>query len=91
METINQRLAKAHISYNYCKICGSTPKTNTDEPNYAPLRFWSPDDGWIIGTLCRYCAEEHLDEQPKPTDYAYQTTSGVVDEEDTDEDPLEAL
>lgn len=79
------------ISYNYCRICGYQPKTNLDEPNYGPIRFWEPDDGWIIGTLCRSCREEVADAKPQPGDYAYETTNGVCDEEATDEDAMEAL
>lgn len=84
-------LVKARLSYNYCGICGSTPKTNTDEPNYAPLRWWDPDDGWKIGTLCRHCANDAMPQQPKPTDYAYSSTNHVADDCNTDEDPMEAL
>ena len=64
-----------------------------DAPNRAQLRWWDPDDGWKIGTLCRWCAEEALDRQPRPEDYAVATraTNGVCDDCDTDEDPTEAL
>src|SRR5205823_4577598 len=54
-----------HCSYNYCGICGHVPKTN-DEPNYAPLRWWDPDDGWKIGTLCHWCHDEVVNDLPKP-------------------------
>ena len=86
------RFAKANASYNYCGVCGHIPQSG-DEPNRAPLRWWDPDDGWKIGTLCPYCAEEALDRQPKPEDYAVATraTNGVCDDCDTDEDPTEAL
>lgn len=90
-KTVGQRLAESHVSYNYCGICGHVPKTGRDEPNRAPLRWWNPDDGWKIGTLCRDCAEEFLDRRPKPTDYAYVVSNGVCDDEDTDEDPVDAL
>ena len=90
-KTVSERLAAARISYNYCGICGHAPHTKQDEPNYAPLRWWDPDDGWKIGTLCRCCAEEFLDCRPKPSDYAYRTSNGVCDDENTDEDPIEAL
>ena len=88
-----KRLNAARISYYYCGICGYTPQTRLDEPNRAPLRWWDPDDGWKIGTLCRWCAEEALDRKPRPEDYAVanRTTNGVCDECDTDEDPFEAL
>ena len=52
-----------HCSYNYCGICGRTPKSN-DEPNYAPLRWWDPDDGWKIGTLCHWCHDEVVKARP---------------------------
>mgnify|MGYP001484184854 CR=1 FL=1 len=63
---------KARVSYNYCTICGHTPKK--DEPaNRAPLKFWDPDDGWKIGTLCPWCADDALTTEPKPSDYAYKS------------------
>lgn len=90
-KTVAQRLVKSRNSYNYCGICGRVPHTAQDEPNHAPLRWWDPDDGWKIGTLCRWCAEEFLDCQPKPTDYAYRTSNGVCDDENTGEDASEAI
>lgn len=89
-----KRLNAARVSYNCCGICGYTPHTHLDEPNRAPLRWWDPDDGWKIGTLCRWCAEEVLDRKPKPTDFAAATraTNGVCDDDsNTDEVPIPAL
>ena len=88
--SIPARLSRAKLSYNYCGVCGHVPDSK-DEPNYAPLRWWDCDDGWKIGTLCRWCAEEVLDATPKPSDYAYAMTNGVCDDENTDEDPTDAL
>ncbi len=89
---MHPQFLKAKISYNYCRVCGYTPKTNNDEPNRAPLRFWDPDDGWKIGTLCRGCADEVLDVKPSPEDYAYRYQSDIcTDEPETDEDPLLAV
>ena len=87
--TITERLCKAHVTYNYCGICGHVPTTRQDEPNRAPLKWWDPDDGWKIGSLCRWCAEEVLDDQPKPGDYAYRDQDSI--DCNTDEDPIEAL
>lgn len=87
---MSRTLENANPSYNYCKICGHTPKQN-DEPNYAPLRFWDPDDGWKIGTLCRHCWEDVKDDTPQPGDFSYDTTNHVCDDIDTDEDPILAL
>lgn len=92
------RFARARCSYNHCGICGSTPKKN-DEPNRAPVKWWDPDDGWKIGTLCRWCFDDVCDDVPKPDDYAVATKpaaaieAGVpdLDDVDTDEDPTEAL
>ena len=84
-------LTTKRLSYNYCGICGRTPKTNTEEPNYAPIRWWDPDDGWKIGTLCRWCAEETEHDKPKPGDYAFEATNGVADDVNTDLDPIAAL
>ena len=87
---ITELLNQARHSFNYCGICGHVPKAN-DEPNYAPLRWWDPDDGWKIGTLCRWCAQEALPRQPKPDDFAFSQTNHVADHVNTDEDPAEAL
>jgi len=99
----------AKLSYNYCGICGHVPRTSPvtvlhngiptyigeapEEPNRAPLRWWDPDDGWKIGTLCRGCAigEGALEARPKPGDYAFASTNGVADQIDTDEDPTDAI
>ncbi len=78
------------ITYNYCGICGARPGQQ-DEPNYAPLRWWDPDDGWKIGSLCHWCHDEVCNAQPKPGDYAFKATNGVCDDENTDEDSSLAL
>jgi hypothetical protein len=78
-------------SYNYCRICGRQPQTELDEPNWSPLRYWDADDGWMIGTLCRWCWEDVKDDRPKPGDFAYDTTNGVCDDEFTENDPLLAF
>ena len=85
-------LMKARVTYNHCQVCGRVPKTAMDEPNCTPLRWWDCDDGWRIGTLCRWCAEDALGDRPSPDDYAYAGTNGVCDRDpDTDEDPMLAL
>jgi hypothetical protein len=78
-------------SYNYCGVCGHQPRTRNEEPNYAPVRWWDPDDGWKIGTLCRHCHADVMDARPKPGDYACAKTNDVADDVNTDEDPLDAL
>ena len=83
-------LSDQKISFNYCRICGRQPGSN-EEPNYTPLRFWDADDGWVIGTLCRWCWEEVKDATPQPGDFSYRTTNQVCDEESTDEDSILAL
>ena len=86
------RFAKAKATYNYCGICGRVPQTVQDEPNRAPLKYWCADDGWKIGSLCRWCAEEALDDKPKPGDFAYRDADEIhLDNVDTDEDPILAL
>jgi hypothetical protein len=90
MIDVTEKLLKAHITYNYCGMCGRVPKEN-EEPNYAPLRWWDCDDGWKIGSLCRWCAQEVLNEKPKEEDYAFRTTNGFCDNENTDEDILEVF
>jgi len=84
-----ERFYAARESHNYCSICGDVPQAG-QEPNRAPLRFWCPDDGWKIGTLCKWCADEALLRKPKESDYAYRGRNGDITE-DTDEDPTEAL
>lgn len=79
----------ARISYNYCGICGRVPG-KLDEPNYAPLRWWSPDDGWKIGTLCRRDWNEVQDDRPKPGDVAYEN-QGIEEDGSLDEDVYPAL
>ncbi len=89
--TWHKRYKAAHASYNYCGICGHTPH-ETGDANRAPLKWWDCDDGWKIGTLCRYCAEDELDTKPNPKDYAYQNQDEMpLANINTDEDPLEAL
>lgn len=49
---------------DYCEVCGYIPKAETREPNRVPHRWWNPDDGWHIGTLCRLCDDEVLHVRP---------------------------
>lgn len=82
---------RCRASYNYCGICGRVPRDNA-EPNYAPLRWWDPDDGWKIGTLCSWCAKEAMPQRPKPEDIAFDSTNGVCDKDpETDEDPIQCM
>lgn len=46
-----------------CRICG-------DEADTAFWRFYSPDDGWRYGWLCRYCADSCFRRGPQPDDWA---------------------
>ena len=48
----------------YCRICG-------DDQTIGTFRFWGPDDGWLAGGLCRYCAEDCKKRGPEKGDYAY--------------------
>jgi hypothetical protein len=79
------------LTYAGCRICGYQPKGTFDRMNFGPVRFWEPDDGWVVGTLCPWCYKEFGDRQPKPDDYAYQHTNDICDVEDTDDDPLLAI
>lgn len=91
-ETVHQMLARKKPSYNYCGICSRVPEDSLAEPNYAPIRWWDPDDGWKIGTLCRTCAEMFYNRRPQPEDFAYdEKRDHVCDHENTDEDAQEAL
>ncbi len=81
--------AHTNPTYNYCRICGHSP-TSKDEPNRAPIKFWDCDDGWIIGTLCRYCFHDTKDVKPSPEDYAYSRYYEMPEIE-TDEDVINAF
>jgi hypothetical protein len=76
-------------SYNYCGICGHTPKTSKDEPNYT-TKWWDPDDGYKFGTLCSYCLEEFGDVKPKKGDYAYKEPYKLSNI-DTDQDIVDLI
>ena len=66
----------------FCKICG-------DEENLSkPVRFWSPDDGWTIGRLCRYCFDHYSKVKPKESDYAYDQRGEYVSDTDSAIDVL---
>lgn len=81
--------AQARPTYNYCGICGHQPKSK-ESPNYGPLKWWDPDDGWKIGSLCIYCHDDAFYRGPKPGDLAYKQTNGVADDINTDEDVIDA-
>lgn len=90
IQEIYQRILAAKCSYSYCGVCGRVPREN-EECNWAPLRWWDPDDGWKIGALCRWCAEDCLLRKPQPGDFAASGTNGVADIIESDEDPGLAL
>lgn len=80
---------QAKITYNYCGICGHVPKDD-GEPNRAPIKWWDPDDGWKIGSLCRYCYEEQEGVIPQKGDFAYNKINDFPDV-NTDEDIHDCL
>ena len=85
------RTVQVKLSHIYCGICGHRPGAN-DEPNYGPIRWWDPDDGWKVGTLCRHCAVETANDKPEPDDYAWRGDgSEPIAVENTDEDIIFAL
>ena len=78
-------------SYIYCNVCGRTPGAD-EEPNYGPIGWWDPDDGYKLGTLCREHIMERVPTQPDPSDYAYKEDGSFsIDDSGTDEDPIWAL
>ena len=85
-------MPKLHFTYNYCRICGFSP-SQSEEMNHDCIRFWSPDDGWKIGALCRPCHEEYGDVVPQPGDYAYRDCHEDIctGEPETDNDPTFAI
>ena len=50
----------------YCNICGD------HGPSLVPrqVRYWDPDDGWVVGVLCTFCTEDADSRGPRPDDYA---------------------
>ena len=62
----------------YCKICG-----DEDPKHLTPvIRYWSPDDGWVAGRLCKWCAEDARIRKPHPDDYAYDQRGKMFSDED---------
>jgi len=80
----------ANPTYNYCGLCARTPYNDKVECNWAPLRWWDPDDGWKITTLCRWCWNEVEHVKPHKEDFAYLVRNNHLTIE-TGEDPLPAL
>lgn len=79
-------------TFNHCQICGHIPKDQYDELNLDCVKYWEPDDGWRIGTLCVDCFDEFGSIQPKPTDLAYQRRNEIADSNvNTESDPIDAL
>lgn len=46
-----------HMPTSPCRICGY-------EMNTIVVKFWGPDDGWVIGALCPHCDEAYGDCKP---------------------------
>ena len=61
-----------------CGICG--------EGRTGPaVRYWSPDDGWKFGHLCKGCTEDYGSCKPHLDDYAYDQRK-VYDTENVETD-----
>lgn len=75
-----------NLTYAMCRICGHQPQTKNSEMNIGPVHYWDPDDGWIVGALCRDCNEEFGNRQPQEHDFAYTQHPDRITVE-TDEDP----
>lgn len=78
---------------SYCRICGHEPASAGLPPHAMNrlCRFWSPDDGWIVGALCPSCHDDYSHVQPKRGDYAYDRRGAHTCELETDEDPILVL
>ena len=63
----------------YCAICGDDRERYL-RPNV--VRYWSPDDGWRHGRLCRACADWALKCKPKPEDFAWDDRKDTFKNED---------
>ena len=74
------------LTYAICNICGDVPSGKWPRMNVGPIRYWDPDDGWIVAALCSYCFRDYHDRQPDPEDCAFSTTNDVCDRYITDED-----
>lgn len=59
----------------HCKVCGE------EEDLGDVVRFWSPDDGWMVGRLCRFCGGE-AERRPIPDDFAYDRRGVFAADED---------
>lgn len=54
------------------------PMSNANNvPNAGGVRFWSPDDGWVIASLCYECYTEYAHIKPQPEDYAYDLRNDI--------------
>ena len=91
VRSATRKIEKLNLSNNSCSICGSQPEDFRTPMNFGPIRYWEPDDGWTIGTLCRSCYLDYGNAQPKPDDYAYSVRDEYAASIDTDEDPFLAM
>jgi hypothetical protein len=48
----------------YCGICGSEKIVPT------AVRYWEPDEGWLMGVLCEFCTKDASERPPIDSDYA---------------------
>ena len=65
-----------------CRICGDEERLSR------PVRFWSPDDGWMVGHLCPCCLTDARKRQPKRDDYAWDRHGEYVADVDEAIDEL---
>lgn len=66
----------------YCKICGETRGLKN-------TRFWSPDDGWVIGKLCPYCKATYGGRKPERDDYAFESVVEYCNEAESEMEEIE--
>jgi hypothetical protein len=66
------RKAVWYGSFGGCNICGTTGDLLIPRQ----CRYWDADDGWRVGVLCSYCADDVRDRGPQPGDYAYPEKRG---------------
>ena len=68
LKILDRQDGQAWYGGGYCGICG--------DHQVLPVcvKYWEPDDGWKIGTLCAGCADDAAIRGPQPDDYANRPT-----------------
>lgn len=57
----------------HCAICGN------EEDLTGIRRYWSPDDGWRYGRMCKACWQDYGRRKPHKEDFAYGSHREMTD------------